>query len=182
MVEDGQAETRMALFPGPWGDLHAAKNDLTAAKLLLHCSRPGGGGIDVPQIEALIMEASSKIDELSFDGRRARPAAPAPMSEALRKVYQRQAELFEESAELLTAQAAMIAARIELASLLVQEKREEGALTACERDRQRIEREVLAFDREIRVLTRDIEVLQAHRERALAQAGTARQKIRMTGT
>lgn len=173
----------MAVLPEPWKDLHEAMNDLTAAKLLLH--RAGEQGrIDVPQIEALIMQAASKIDELSLDDLRVavRPGpAPARPPEALRKVLERQAKLHEEAAQLLERQAALVRQRAELAALLASEKREEAALTPWEPDRQRVEREVPDFERELRILACDIEVLEAHRQRALAQAATARQKGRAGG-
>ncbi len=65
------------------------------------------------------MQASAKIDELSFEDSRARPrpaAVPAPVWHRLRAIYEKQAVLHEESARLLEAQAAALARRIELAS------------------------------------------------------------------
>ncbi len=178
----------MAVFHEPWRDLHAAKNDLTAAKLLLHCSRPSGN-IDVTQVEGLIMQASAKIDELAFDGLArdgsrlpSRPAPPPPpVSDRLRQIYERQAELQEQAARLLQAQAAALAPRIELALQLAAQKREEAALTAWDPERRRVEREAAAFEREARALELDVRVLEAQRERALAQATTAWQKLQIAG-
>lgn len=170
----------MAVLPRPWRDLHDAKNDLTAAKLLLHSSR-AGTPIDVQQIESLIMQASSKIDELAFDDPAVRHPpvlAPRPVPEPLRQVYERQAALFEGSAQIMTSQAELVAREIELATLLAAQKRDQAALTDWLPARVRLEREAVAFEREVSVLRKELDVLEAQRRRALAQAETTRQKIR----
>ena len=158
--------------------MHAAKNDLTAAKLLLQLSQ-SDGGIDVRRIEDLIMQAASKIDELVVAPPRS--VGPELISDRLREILERQAHLLEAGADIMAAQADLFRRRRELAHRLVVEKRKEARATTGDADRQRVEREVVAFERELNLLNREIEVLDTHRQRALAQAATARRKALQRG-
>ena len=52
--------------PATWRKIHDAKNDLTAAVILLERARDGGA-VDVPQIEALIRSAVERMNDFELD-------------------------------------------------------------------------------------------------------------------
>ncbi|HEY7374906.1 MAG TPA: hypothetical protein VIF57_22280 [Polyangia bacterium] len=98
------------------------------------------------------------------------------MARPLNDIYEAQARLHEIDAAAIVDEAIALRRRADAAWGLAAQKREEAAAIAHAHVKARLQHETGLSEREAEIMEREIATLRAERQRAVAQAATARQK------